>query len=57
VYGIDIPFRVKYLKVSYSVHVFCWWNGLGRIKRCNLVGGGVSLEVDTEILKLQIILS
>ena len=34
-----------------------WWNCLGRIRRCGLVEGGVSLEMDFKVSKAQIILS
>jgi hypothetical protein len=34
-----------------------WWNCVERIRRCGLVGGGVSLGVDFEVSKIPMVFS
>jgi len=36
----------------FECFVPSWWNGWGRIKRCGLVGGGVSLGAGFEVSKV-----
>ena len=47
-YGLDEngPRGLMYL---FECQVPSWWNCLGRIRGCGLVGGGVSLGVGFEV--------